>query len=282
MSNCNCAHFRLSAFLNSRQEVFHAARTTINSSYDLQLHDHDYAEVFWIKAGSGLHLINGEEVVLKKETMCMVRPCDRHTFKLDKKQDSLVITNIAFHQYSLNLFRHRYFLESECFFWVKGKLPFHIQLDIGQLNELSSLTDRLISQPRDHLHLDAAMIYIFKMLNAFDSTQVHIPHWLAYALDNYNTPNNFRKGVQGFVTLTERSTDHVNRILQKKLKQSLTQTVIKAKIKYATQQLIMTNSSIKSICFSCGFESISYFYRIFKKYTGQTPIEYRKRNHKIF
>ncbi len=274
--------FRLEAFLNSAQEVFHVARTTINTTEDLQIHRHNYAEVFWIKSGCGIHLINGEERPLKKGMLCMIRPNDRHSFKLDKKQDSLVITNIAFDEQNLGYYKNRYFPELDRYFWTGDKLPFCTQLDAGKLNGLSALADRLLSQPRDHLHLDYAMIRIFRLIHILEGGKLDIPHWLAYAMDNFNTPAQYKAGVQGFVALTGRSADHVNRVLQKKLKQTLTETITNARLQYARQQLIMTNSPVKSICFDCGFDSVSYFYRLFKKYTGQTPIEYRKKNHKIF
>lgn len=263
-------------------EVFHVVRTTINSIDGLHLHKHDYAEVFWIKSGNGLHLVNGKKILLKKGTLCMIRPNDNHTFKLGKNQDSIVITNIAFCKDSLNHFKERYFPDSNSYFWSNEKLPFCIQLEPDHLNELSAMTDRLFSQPRDYIHLDYIMIKVFRLINAIETEPLHIPHWLAFALDNFNTPEKFNEGIQGFVALTNRSVDHVNRVLQKHLQQTLTETVMKIRLQYASKQLIMTNSSIKSICFDCGFYSVCYFYRIFKKYTGHTPVEYRKKNHKIF
>ncbi|TKG93890.1 AraC family transcriptional regulator [Puteibacter caeruleilacunae] len=274
--------FQLKTFIDNENEVFHVARTTINSKDDLQIHDHDYAEIFWIKAGNGIHLINDQEVQLHKGSLCMIRPHDKHTFKLDQSQESLVVTNIAFYEESLNTYRERYFSNDNAYFWSKDDLPFLIQLSSDQLNELSTITDQLISQPRDYIHLDYLMINIFRMVISAREQQTHIPHWLAYALNNYNTPKQFQAGSSGFVALTERTVDHVNRTLQKHLKQTLTETVIKARLQYASQQLIMTNSSIKSICYDCGFESISYFYRLFRKYTGYTPMEFRKKNHKVF
>jgi len=275
------SQFKLDSFLNNQQEAFHVARTTINSRDDLQLHHHGFAEVFWIKEGSGIHVVNNEEYPVKKGHLCMIRPTDKHTFRLDKQKESLVITNIAFYKDSLQSFRQRYFSGSEQYFWSQAKLPFSIELNSKQLNELSAITDRLIGQPRDFLHLDYIMIHIFRLLSSMAGEQSHIPHWLAYALENYNTPEKFANGIQGFVGLTNRSVDHVNRVLQQHLKQTLTETVIKARLQYACQQLVMTNSSIKSICFDCGFESLSYFYRIFSKHVGQTPSQYRKKNHKV-
>ena len=274
--------FQLNTFLNNEQEAFHVARTTINSKDDLRLHRHGFAEVFWIKAGNGIHVINDQEVPVSKGTLCMIRPNDSHTFKLDKSNKSLVITNIAFNEDSLQSYKQRYFRNKENFFWSKAELPFSIQLGVDQLSELSAITDRLISLPRHILELDYIMIYIFRLANANKGEQMHIPHWLAYALENYNTPDDFKAGIQGFVSLTNRSVDHVNRVLKKHLKQTLTETVVNAKLQYTTQQLIMTNSSIKSICFDCGFDSVSYFYRLFKKYIGCTPVEYRRNNHMIY
>lgn len=274
--------FHLNTFLKNETEVFHVARTTINSKSTLQKHKHGFAEVLWIKSGSGIHSVNDEEMMLNKGTLCMIRPDDVHTFKLGKNNTNLVVTNIAFDQNSLQFFKERYFPNSQSYFWIKEKLPFCIQLEKDHLNELSTLTDRLLSQPRDYIHLDYMIINIFRLINKIEGEQLHIPHWLAFALEGYNTPETFKEGIQGFVRLTGRSVDHVNRVLKKHLSQTLTETVIKARLQYAGQQLIMTNSSIKSICYDCGFDSVSYFYRIFKKYTGHTPVEYRKKNHKIF
>lgn len=273
--------FKLNTFLYSSDEVFHIARTTIGSQNDLQLHKHGFAEVFWIKEGKGKHIINGQEVPLSKGTLCMIRPDDEHTFKLGRSREGLVVTNIAFFEESLTYFKDRYFPDSQSYFWSEEKLPFTVQLDADQLSELSALADRLISQPRDFLHLDFMMIHIFRLVSSIQDDQSHIPHWLAFALDNFNTPEVFKKGAKGFVDLTDRSVDHVNRVLRKHLKQTLTETVVKARLQYASRQLIMTNASIKSICFDCGFESVSYFHRLFKKHTGLTPLAYRKKNYKI-
>ncbi|MCU4177056.1 AraC family transcriptional regulator [Carboxylicivirga sp. N1Y90] len=275
-------HFKLNAFLDNEKEAFHVARTTISSQNDLRMHKHGFAEVFWIKSGRGIHVINGNEIPIEKGTLCLVRPEDNHTFKLSKSKDNLVITNIAFYKESLSCFRNRYFPNSKSYFWSTDQLPFTVLLDTDQLNELSAITDRLLSQSRNYLNLDSIMIHIFKLISKIESNQEHLPHWLAYALENFVTPELLKEGTPAFVNLTQRSVDHVNRVLKKHLKQTLTETIIKARLQHASQQLIMTNSSIKSICYSCGFDSISYFYRTYKKYTGLTPAEYRKKNHKVF
>ena len=48
------------------------------------------------------------------------------------------------------------------------------------------------------------------------------------------------------------------------------------RIEKAKAMLIETRSSIEEIAHSCGFENISYFYRMFKKYTEVSPSNYRQ------
>ncbi len=276
------AHFKLNTFLMSGEEAYHVARTTITSKDDLVYHNHNYAEIFWIKEGRGIHIINDRETELTTGTLVMIRPEDSHTFRLSANHESLVITNIAFRADNLEYFRQRYFENSETYFWKKDEVPFTYTLSSQQLNEISAIVDRLISQPRDYLHLDYLIINIFRIITSEMTVNEHIPHWLSFALENYNSPAQFKSGLQGFVNLSGRSVDHVNKSLNRYLKQTLTETVNRAKLEYAAKQLTLTNAAIKRISSDCGFENISYFHRIFKKYYGITPRDYRRKNHMIF
>lgn len=49
----------------------------------------------------------------------------------------------------------------------------------------------------------------------------------------------------------------------------------------ASQMLIDTTHSINEICYSCGFNNLSNFIRIFKKFKGPTPSEYRSKLQQI-
>lgn len=47
------------------------------------------------------------------------------------------------------------------------------------------------------------------------------------------------------------------------------------RLQTACTQLVRTNLSIKEICFAVGFNDVPYFNRIFKKYYGVSPSQYR-------
>jgi len=49
------------------------------------------------------------------------------------------------------------------------------------------------------------------------------------------------------------------------------------KIEKAQLMMLIDNSSIQELSFKLGFENISYFNRLFKKMTGETPTSYKRR-----
>lgn len=42
------------------------------------------------------------------------------------------------------------------------------------------------------------------------------------------------------------------------------------------KNLLLLDKTVSEVCFSCGFESLSYFNRIFKKVTGENPLQFKK------
>ncbi len=49
------------------------------------------------------------------------------------------------------------------------------------------------------------------------------------------------------------------------------------RIQLATRLLYNTSYSISDICFACGYNHLNYFLKVFKKATGDTPANYRKK-----
>ncbi len=57
---------------------------------------------------------------------------------------------------------------------------------------------------------------------------------------------------------------------------SLVDYLIKYRIEQSQNLLLATNMPISNIAYACGFNSLSYFTLMFRKYVGFTPKEYRK------
>lgn len=53
--------------------------------------------------------------------------------------------------------------------------------------------------------------------------------------------------------------------------------LIEIRISHACRMLIEDKYPIEVLCFDCGFNNVSNFYRHFKKVTGMTPLEYKRK-----
>jgi AraC-like DNA-binding protein len=71
--------------------------------------------------------------------------------------------------------------------------------------------------------------------------------------------------------------DHFIRIFKKEMKYTPTQYINQKKIERAQMMLLIEEKQVKEISYELAFENVSYFNRLFKNYTGMTPIEYREK-----
>ncbi len=88
---------------------------------------------------------------------------------------------------------------------------------------------------------------------------------------------NFQKPI-----VTQQIADEVNltlpafcRYFKKATKLTYTDFVNQYRVQYA-KKLLIQDKNVTETCFECGFESLSYFNRIFKKFAGVSPSAFRK------
>lgn len=73
------------------------------------------------------------------------------------------------------------------------------------------------------------------------------------------------------------SKDHLIRLFKKHMNDTPVKYMNQKKIEKAQLMMLIDNSSIQELSFKLGFENISYFNRLFKKMTGETPTSYKRR-----
>lgn len=69
---------------------------------------------------------------------------------------------------------------------------------------------------------------------------------------------------------------HLSHMFKQKTGYTLKQYILRRRIGEAQIRLVQTQDSVQTISEAVGFEDASYFSRIFSKYIGLTPSEYRK------
>lgn len=90
--------------------------------------------------------------------------------------------------------------------------------------------------------------------------------------------NNYASKISlsGISDLLNMSTVSFNRFIKKRTGKTFVEYLNDIRIGYASRQLIEKDKSISEIAYSCGFNSIANFNRIFKKNKGCTPTKYRE------
>lgn len=68
------------------------------------------------------------------------------------------------------------------------------------------------------------------------------------------------------------------RLFKDSLKMSPIEYINKIRVEKSVELLINTDMSISEIALECGFNNISYFIKVFKKYMNITPLKFRKQN----
>lgn len=71
--------------------------------------------------------------------------------------------------------------------------------------------------------------------------------------------------------------DYMGRLLKKETGLSLSEYIGKKKVMVASVLLQTSDVSIGDVALRVGFQELSYFFKVFKKETGLTPKEYRKK-----
>ncbi|SDQ10700.1 transcriptional regulator, AraC family [Chryseobacterium soldanellicola] len=94
-----------------------------------------------------------------------------------------------------------------------------------------------------------------------------------YIHENYDRKTN----VSEIAEMVSLSTPAFCRYFKKQTNMTFTDFVNNYRINQA-KLLLLQNSCITEICFQVGFESLSYFNKLFKKYIGETPSAFKKKH----
>ena len=78
------------------------------------------------------------------------------------------------------------------------------------------------------------------------------------------------------------SPSHFSRVVKQTFGYSFTDLLAKMRVERARELLARTEKSLIQITLDCGFSDQSYFTKVFQKYTGHTPGEYRRSHRPAF
>ena len=261
---------------DSSEKYYLLKRQTPSLRPFLSTHTHDYAELFYIERGNCIHEVNRKEKLAKKGDILFISP-DTVQHCIKKYSDNISLLQILFQKGSFSFIGDRYIAtEWESLWDLEKGTNFHFD-SMHQMWFENNFNKLLISD-NSLFEIERFLLNLIGLIQ--DSHQKTIiktnDNWLVKALNAIAEPEIFRQGVTGFVSLCNRSPEHVEREVKKRTNQTITQIVNHARMAWASYMLIYSDIDIMDIADGCGFNSLSYFYKLFGEYFNQSPSRYRK------
>lgn len=252
----------------SQGQAFHLNRTPYRRGTGFALHDHDFAEIFWIAAGPGRcrHLRPGGEELLSSGDLVVVRPRDAHGFAAER--DGFTLVNLAFPQDSLDHIAQRY------------------QVDLATRHLPADSLERLERAVRDLAHgsrtllaLERFLLDLAGLIAPTGPAQVPdgCPPWLATVVQRLAAGELLDVGVSGVARAAGCSRGHFARASTRFLGCTATELLNRHRLDRARNLLAIDDAPIPAIAVSCGLANLSHFYRLFRSSTGCTPRAWRLR-----
>jgi AraC-like DNA-binding protein len=245
----------------------------------IEPHQHDHEEILIITKGNPEHFIDFVKVSLKAPVIIYIAQGKIYKFVPDIntrgwaiRYNSEFITGSRFHFYSnfLDNVKCR-FGDNQCFLTL--------------IEYCRLMKGELISKPPDFVVIKHLLQALLAKLEAEDNRHFMLNNSSKRiqltVFENFLKilENNFRRpeGVGFYADKLNMSTRNLNLITQSIFKKSVSEIIESRKLTEAKQLLMHSEKTVSEICFWLGYNEKSYFTRVFRKNTGLTPTEFRKK-----
>ena len=270
--------FYIDSYL-SPDEAFHFARKQLARRYPDKAHDHDYFEVFLLESGKTAHWINGVTQSLEAGQLIFIRPGDVHAFSADRKIGCQII-NVMFRIETAAHLAARYHATiGGRFFDAASPLPELHALGPARFARAVTMAEQLQTADRSLARIEEFLLALMnRVAHVTSGVTATTPRWFTEACSAALSPEVFRRGASGLVDAAGRSQEHVCRTCKAVTGVTPSEYVNRIRIDHAARMLRGTEVTVDEVIAGCGFENVSYFYRLFRKQIGMTPRAYRLAN----
>lgn len=240
-------------------------------------HKHSsYFEIIYLSQGSGSHTIDYAQFPIKPPTVFFVRKEQVHHWDITSVPEGYVLLlKKAFIDKSFD--SELKVLLSK----ISGLSYLHIQdkASIEVLFELLTKESETISENNFSIIEGLLKALLGKILDQVFSriNEVKIKADLFQSFrDLLSQSTQIKNNVAYYAALLNSTPQNLNIACRKAVSQSASEIVAEHIISEAKRLLIYTNSTISDISYSLEFRDPSHFVKYFKRYTGHTPLMFRK------
>ena len=253
-------------------------------------HYHNTYEICFITEGSGKRIVADSiedfhpgDLVFIGQNLPHVWIADKEAFSPNKRSLEMVYL-----QFSPEVFTKVFDLPEFGNLKRALELSEHgIQIVGSTLNEVSEIMLQL-----PYLKGFERMLYFFRMMNLIGSSKTNLQlasnNYIKSRFKNTNTRvaaihdylmNHYREAIdlKRVAEVASMAEGSLCRFFKQKMGLTVFDYLNQLKVEFACKLLMDYKMSILEVCLDSGFNNLSHFNRQFRKHTGLTPTDYRKR-----
>ncbi len=245
---------------------------------NIEYHSHEFYEIAYISKGSFYHRVNAKDYNLTRGDIVVLKIGDRHCYKMESESGD--ITNILFYpqffkgrEKVLNAFLQR--LGNENIARLDSRDIHQFEAILKYMKYEQKLRRNDCNEIMKH-YLDILFLIITRtnrIIKNSRNSKIDISAVLNYIAQNISTlkPSDIAKNASY-------NPAYFSKLFKETMGITLVKYINQKRIDAAIQLITETEASINDIARSVGFSDTNYFFRLFKQYTGVTPLSLRK-NH---
>ena len=282
-------YFRSSIFF-SKDFPFHVCRMEhrphdYNDSMRCQ---REFWKVIYVVSGHGEKVINDRVYPLSAGSLFVIHPDDKTTFHI--QSESIVIYNVIFMP-ELIAEGIKELKSNFDFFAIFGN-DFQSSPDYREMlyildssREIEQLIRKMDKEYRSEapnyrnmikLYLQALLIMISRLSfrKVRQGKHRNVVEYIDHIIKTHYHEEFDFDFLSGQIGLNK---NYISRLYRKTTGTTITAALLKYRLECAEKLLRSSSRNRAEICYECGFNDLSYFYRAFKSATGLNPGQYRKK-----
>lgn len=251
-------------------------------------HRHDFYEILYLNNGSGIHIIDSNEYLIKPPCIFFLSPGQAHKLDLSHDIEGYIFL-FAPEFYLFDQKDKNRLLEFPFFFPIDQNNP---PLYISEPENIEFIemlfkrgcweterdvknSDEIVRSVLDLLLLTCNSLYPQQEVTSKSRGHILVKNFLVKIEENFHKNLN----VSEYADMLAITPHHLTQVVKQYTGKTSTQFLQEKLILEIKKMLIHSNLSMSDIVDQLNFSDQSYFTKFFKKHTGVTPLDFRK--HKI-
>lgn len=256
------------------------------SEYEAKERKNTFFEMVFVLEGKGVQIINDHRLPYSSDKLFLIFPQDTHSFEVIEKTKFFFI---RFHDSYLKTQNSDWIQKLEFIFHNHNHLPGCILKTVTDKPLLRAMVEALIREENSNFPQQQEVIkQILNTIITLASRNISLISPLALNQSNAESGLDLLNFVHHNIYQPEElkatkmalkfnvSPTYISEYFKTKTGQSIQQYTIAYKVKLIETRLKFTNMQINEIVYEFGFSDASHLNRLFKKYTGLNPSDYKK------